>query len=937
MDLLVRFGLVLHSGLINNSQSGLKMKRFFYLHIIIALISSTLITAQYKKDVDDKDGLEKIFRIQDRAGGTHNASNIGLFFENRGKLYPRRISQGPSGEFPINSGKHYIYRLNQFVGIPGNVIQGRFTDNEEWEAAYGYHNSDTARIAFSDDPNSWHPTKGWPVRDKDGNNIILSDQDSYCVFNDSGNTVGILGIQMAQTGYAFGANFAKNIIFFKFEITNTSQNTYNNLYFGLHSDIDVGDVSGGLPEWGDDKVNFIKSQNLVYFYDDGISGEWPDGKTGFFGVMILQTPKVNGTELGLTDFHYMLYNDDNISDIDSIQYGFMSSSPYLYNSPIGNKYFHVASSSNLHYDDPSQIPASGMDILAHLSSGPYTLSPTDTLVFYTAIVAGETLDELINFATVAQNAVDANFNLPKPPARPTLSGSAGDFKATLFWDDKAETSYDEFSGYDFEGYRLYRSKDKGVNWTKIADFDLINKIGKNTGLQYSYTDTTVVNGFEYWYTVTAYDKGSSTVQSLESPFGNTLEAVNTVLITPRSEAIGRSLVSVSEIQNLGTGLSNYKLNAYSIDNETLAGNNYKTSFSFVPRKEAGDLTTSVSVVITDSNATKPYKYLLSFTSANSFDLKNITTDSIYRAGYNYPLGGRTLTITGEGIRIVMVDSSNTPAEFRPEEGDIISINFAMNTVRNNQDSVIRQRPYQLDQLQTTTDGIFLQLTPPEMIKNVSRIGGTDNVDLSFKVTDASLIINNLYLITIDGNGINNGNGFVILSVSGTSVQADTLFDQDTFSFNGIEGTITFSSNNPPKAGNKFSVETVKPVMPNIKDSYSFSVAGSKVDYEAVKNELNKIRVVPNPYIVSSLWEPEFGELRKEPLRQLQFINLPPECTIYIFTIDADLIKTIYHNSTNGTEVWDLRADGGREIAAGMYIYVVKTKDSEFKERFAIIK
>ena len=101
--------------------------------------------------------------------------------------------------------------------------------------------------------------------------------------------------------------------------------------------------------------------------------------------------------------------------------------------------------------------------------------------------------------------------------------------------------------------------------------------------------------------------------------------------------------------------------------------------------------------------------------------------------------------------------------------------------------------------------------------------------------------------------------------------------------------------------------------------------------------MNKIRVVPNPYLVSSLWEPEFGELRREPLRQIQFVNLPPECTIYIFTIDADLIKTIEHNATNGTESWDLRTEGGRELAAGMYIYVVKTKDSEYKERFAIIK
>jgi len=915
------------------------MKRVLYLQIIsILLLFISTGFAQYDKDVEDRDPLQKILRIEDRAGGTHNASNIGLFFENRGKLYPRYLDWGPSGEFPINSAKHYIYRINQFVGIPGNVVQGRFTDNEEWEAAYGNHNSDTTvRIPFSDDPNSWNTKFGWPVKDADGNNIILSDQDSYCVFNDSNNTVSILGIQLAQTGYAFGTNFIKNTLFFKYELTNTSQNTYDSLYFHLHNDIDVGDVSGGLPEWGDDKMNFIKSQNLIYFYDDGVSGEWPDGKTGFFGVMMLKTPEINGAQLGITDMHYMLYDDDDLSDKDSIQYQYMSSDSNLYNSPDGDKYFHIGNNSNIHFDDPGTIPASGMDIQGHISSGPYILGPTDTLVFYTAFVAGDTYDEMINAAIVAQNAVDANFNLPKPPSRPKLYSSNGDFKATLYWDDTAELSFDEFSGYDFEGYRLYRSKDRGVNWDKIAEFDLVNTTGINTGLQYSYVDTTIVNGIEYWYSITAYDRGNSTIESLESPIGNTLEAINTVLVIPRSDAIGRTAVSAIEVVNLNTGNSNYSLDASTVDDETLAGNEYKTTFNFVPRKEVGDLATNVSILVTDSNATKPYKYALEFTSPNFFDLKNVTLNTVIRSGYPYQFGGRDLVITGDGLRISMRDTLGTEPEFRPEQGDVITINYAMTVVRNELDSVINKRPHQLEQVQTTTDGISLQLVEPDIIKSVSRIGGTDNIEMTFEVADASLVQEKIYIASVEGNGFVDNNGFVLLSISETNIQLDTLFSFDTFTFDGIEGQITFPTNSPPATGNRFSVETIKPVQPNIKDSYSFKIKGAQVDPQRVASELVKIRVVPNPYLVSSLYEPEFGELRREPLRQIQFVNLPPECTIYIFTIDADLIKTIEHNATNGTETWDLRTEGGRELAAGMYIYVVKTKDSEFKERFAIIK
>ncbi|MCB9219267.1 MAG: hypothetical protein H6610_07400 [Ignavibacteriales bacterium] len=516
--------------------------------IIIYLIQlPLLLLAQDKNDRESEIyNLNKTAKIEDRAGGTHNASNIGLFFENRGKLYPRRVTQGPSGEFPINSGKHYIYRVNQWVGVPGNVVQARFTEDEEWEAAAGYHNRDTARIAFSDDPNSWNPNLGWPVKTSEGENIFLSDQDSYCVFNDSNNTVSILGVQLAQTGYAFGTKFAKNILFFKYELTNISSKVLNDVYFGLYNDIDVGNVSGGDPEYLDDKIDFIKERNLLYFFDDGISNEWIDGKTGFFGVMMLKTPEINGVELGITDMHYNLYDDE--VDIDTVQYGILSSSESLYNSPIGHRFFHPGNNGDIHFDDPSTIPASGLDLAAVMSSGPYTISPGDTLVFYTAFVAGENFDEMLSYSEIAQNAVAANFNLPKAPSRPKLSAFEGDFRATLFWNDESEKSFDDFSGYDFEGYRLYRSNDKGISWEQIADFDQVNSIGKNTGLQYSFVDSNVVNGFEYWYSITAYDKGTEAIESMESPIGNNLDAVNTVSVIPRSDALGRVNVLAEDIK-----------------------------------------------------------------------------------------------------------------------------------------------------------------------------------------------------------------------------------------------------------------------------------------------------------------------------------------------------------------------------------------------------
>ena len=119
--------------------------------------------------------------------------------------------------------------------------------------------------------------------------------------------------------------------------------------------------------------------------------------------------------------------------------------------------------------------------------------------------------------------------------------------------------------------------------------------------------------------------------------------------------------------------------------------------------------------------------------------------------------------------------------------------------------------------------------------------------------------------------------------------------------------------------------------------FSFNTKVATVDQNVVTNGLGKVRVVPNPYLVASQYEQEFGVLRREPIRQLKFTKMPPVCTIYIFTLDGDQVQTIEHNSSDGVATWDMRAAGGREIAAGVYLYLVKTDTAERLDRFAVIK
>jgi hypothetical protein len=924
--------------------------------VLLILVTPVLAqnSSKDKEQLSEEYSKAKPTGVEDRAGGTHNASNIGLFFENRGKLYPRRITQGPSGEFPIGSGKNYVYRINPYVGIPSNVIQGRFTTNEEWEAVGGYHNREYAKIAFSDNPASWNADLGWPVKDASANPVVKSDQDSYCVYNDANNTVTPIGITIYQTGYAYGVKFAQNLLFYKFELVNNSTKALDSVYFAMYCDIDIGDISGGLPEYEDDRLDFDKENNFVYFFDDGFSDEWTGGITGLFGVAILETPMTDDGKSGITDMHYNLYDDDR--DDDSLQYAILSSNPGLVNPPsLIPKYFHTT--DDLHYDDPATIPASGLDLTATLSSGPYHLESGDTLVFYTVMVAGNNKADLYASLQTAQKIKQYNFEISKPPTTPTLSAYAGDGRITFFWNDVAELSKDNYTGeYDFEGYRLYRSTDKGLHWDQwdrnvdpsvgidpipLTQFDLKNDFGLDTGLQYSFTDTNVYNGFEYWYTLTAYDRGDASTASLESPRGNSPDALNTVSVTPQSKATGRIPVLSDTVHHLGRGKSNYVLNVQPIDQDSLQDREYQIKFTYTQRTTHGTLRTRIVPLISDSTKTEAKNYGIEFISGNSIHLVDFSTGDYMAPDPHYYLSGITYKLNnGMRIRVEDPDPDAEP-QFLPKAGDQLTFNYAVYAIRNNQDTVIAPQPFLIEKSCATSDGVIFSLEPPDMIQNVSRIGGTDILNLTFAVADQAQVTNNSYWISVIGNGTDNdGYNFASLlltSQTGDSIVFDTLYNAGIFKFAGIQGRISFPEDTPPAPGNAFMLETVIPVAPNLLDAYQFKIKGAVVRKLQLQDQLNLIRVVPNPYLVASLYEPEFGELRREPLRQIQFINLPQECTIYIFTIAGDLVKTIKHNAPMGTEKWDLRAEGGREIASGVYLYVVKTVDAQYKNTFAVIK
>ncbi|HBZ37065.1 MAG TPA: hypothetical protein DEO59_00860, partial [Balneola sp.] len=181
----------------------------------------------------------------------------------------------------------------------------------------------------------------------------------------------------------------------------------------------------------------------------------------------------------------------------------------------------------------------------------------------------------------ARVAYEADYQFAVAPDPPILTAVPGDGKVTLYWQTNSESSFDRYlnnisgNGFDFEGYKIYRSTDPSFEdifnvtdafgnatyYSDIAIFDKDNGIqglhpvdvngvkfdlGNDSGLQRSFVDTDVVNGKTYYYAVTGFDFGyvpagispsESPIQISQGPDGSITFGVNVVEVRPtRSQA-----------------------------------------------------------------------------------------------------------------------------------------------------------------------------------------------------------------------------------------------------------------------------------------------------------------------------------------------------------------------------------------------------------------
>jgi hypothetical protein len=294
-------------------------------------------------------------------------------------------------------------------------------------------------------------------------------------------------------------------------------------------------------------------------------------------------------QLGLTSFNALLFGGENRPKNDELMWDKMST-------------------NNQRPGDPPPTIEQEADNVFIYGCGPFSLEPGQSQRFSIALLLGVDLDDLLNNAEISQQVFESDYRFAQAPKKPKLVAVPGDKKVTLYWDTGAEESYDPFvaranpdsmhKGFDFEGYRIYRSRDYSFNDTQTitdskgipflseplkmvngldAQFDIVNEyrglsgieyagrgvrynLGQNTGLVHVFVDSNnVTNGVPYFYAVTSYDHGDVNAELAPTECQRVIQRdavtrlfsfdLNTAMVIPNGPASGYQNPTLNSMDN----------------------------------------------------------------------------------------------------------------------------------------------------------------------------------------------------------------------------------------------------------------------------------------------------------------------------------------------------------------------------------------------------
>ncbi len=714
-------------------------------------------------------------------------------------------------------------------------------------------------------------------------------QDSHYRLNDAASGSSLMGLELTHSIMQWNYCYNEDFLFIILDITNTSATDYYDFAFGLYVDIDVGglDGTGGNGNMNDSVVYNIED-NWAYIFDVvGIDPGWgPTVKTGIMGTKLLQTPNDIGVTAFRTDDWSFLPSDD-----------------------VGR--YELINSTR--FDNP--LPPTDQYYVQCVRGVDLTAGSTVRVVY--ALIAGADHDEFVANAAMAQTMYDNFYVGPEPPPTPSLVARSGDQKIYLSWSDTSEAAIDPLTGEnDFVGYKLYRSENLGRTWgTEDRDFEndcldieyvpvasyAINEPGDP--IPHTFIDENLINGVEYWYCLVAFDRGDETIDPLQSGFGIAGEATNVVSIRPESEPAGYydAAATVEHIYNGTDHSSEGSVTPYIFDKTVLTG-------------------TEFSVVFEDA-ASRTYWHLLNNTTGDTL----LARQSLYNGDpdeYN----------TAEGIQVIVrnpeVDPSGysqtamvsgTPTiEIAHFDGPCLVYWYGI------PDYAFGYAQYRATyELRYTDDS-----TLAPWMWEYWEAGHYPEIPIPFEVWNMST--NQRVSLATDEWDYDGqwqpGDGLVIVDYP---YDPDSNLTELAFPhYYGWRFTIDDSVYNPA-IGDVYTIDGARLNGPD--DVFRFEVDG--IDAALAGQELKNIKVVPNPYFVqySSRVETVEGQ------SMLFFTNLPNRCTIRIYTLAGDLVRTIVHDDDSGAETWNLLSSNNQLVAAGHYIFHVESEYGEHLGRFAIVK
>jgi hypothetical protein len=104
----------------------------------------------------------------------------------------------------------------------------------------------------------------------------------------------------------------------------------------------------------------------------------------------------------------------------------------------------------------------------------------------------------------------------------------------------------------------------------------------------------------------------------------------------------------------------------------------------------------------------------------------------------------------------------------------------------------------------------------------------------------------------------------------------------------------------------------------------------------------KVFVYPNPYRVDAGYRALGYEGRNlslarpdDRVRAIHFANLPPKCTIRIYSLDGDLVREIIHDKDPSDpnashEIWDLITRNTQLVVSGLYYWTVESENGDIQ-------